>query len=104
VAWEREGNRSYYYRSVRRRGHVVRECLGCGLEARLAAAIVQQRRQRQQAARQARRAAQEPWEEACLPVDELAAAVELLVSAALVGAGYYQRRGEWRRSRDGQSV
>jgi hypothetical protein len=104
VAWERQGNHVYFYRSRRAGRRVVRDFYGNGPEAQLAAALVEQRRQRQQAAREGRRAAQEPWDEAARPVDELRTALELLVDVALLAGGFHQHRGQWRISRDAEGL
>ena len=100
MGWERRGNGAYYYRATKVDGRVVKEYVGAGPLAELAARHDAERR----AARAAEAAAQ------CLEHGRLAAidaavdaahgAVETVLRASLVAAGYrLHRRGEWRRRR-----
>jgi hypothetical protein len=80
---------------------VVRQYLGRGEEARLAAALVQERQRQRQVDRQARQADQQVWEAACEPLADLIARTDLLLRAVLLANGYHQHHhGEWRRRMD----
>ena len=101
MGWER----GYYYRARKVAGRVVREYVGAGRMAELAAqldAIERQERQTKRAARQAEKA-----ELAALVANlkALAERVDLVARAALLAAGFHQhKRGEWRKKRRGQET
>lgn len=105
MGWEsRGGARRYYTRSKRVAGRVVREYVGTGSSAELAAKLDAARRAARAErirAGQADRARMAAVEEATGAVD---AAIDTLLRASLVLAGYHRHhRGEWRRRRgDGQ--
>ena len=101
MAWISRGGRCYYYRSRRVGKRVVRDYVGCGEEARLAAALDGLRRARREAGRAERRQEREQWLAACSPLEALAAGTDLLARAALLAAGYRQHHhGTWRKRRD----
>src|ERR1039457_1180639 len=90
----------YYTRSRKVAGKVEREYYGKGPEARLAATLDNQRRERKQLEHEAMQVSRDKWNEACEPLDELIAVTDLLVAAVLLADGYYQHdRGAWRRRR-----
>ena len=103
MGWEkRKGRGRYYTRSRRVGGRVVREYLGCGPAAALAAQL--------DAAKRTDRAAQaavwgeerERLEAADEELDALCRMADSLMRAELTAAGYHQHaRGEWRKRRDG---
>jgi hypothetical protein len=96
MGWENDGR--YYTRSRRLNGRVVREYVGRGAQAQLAAENDQIRRREAAAARQAWRTEQERVQELEAPMKELDALCDLLMRTTLEDAGYYQHdRGEWRR-------
>lgn len=101
MAWERRGGVGRYYtRSRRLNGRVVREYLGSGPVAELAAALDAVEREQREAeedeARQARRQAEALDAE----IGQLCGAVEALAHAALQAAGFRRHhRGEWRKQR-----
>ena len=103
MAWEtRRGRGRYFTRSKRVGKRVIREYLGTGPAAELAAEL-------DALERAARAAAAATWRTERARLEELDAAVaafdrsvEALARAALLAAGYHQHhRGEWRRRRDG---
>lgn len=96
---ERGGKRGYFYRSIRRGNRVVRVYLGRGPEAEEAARQIEQRRRDQQAQREGMHAEITDLGAADQCLRDLQEAVHLIVSAMLTGAGYYKRRGEWRKQR-----
>src|SRR5262245_47565322 len=98
MAWSKRGNRAYFYRSRRvgRRG--VREYVGQGVEADLAAALLAERvRQRAESARRRRaEAARHAAVERLL--DGVDRAAEALLGGLLALAGYRRHdRGPWRK-------
>jgi hypothetical protein len=99
MAWEtRGGGGVYYTRSLWRGGRVVRQYLGNGPDAERAAAEDEARRSARRAALDARRAEAARLDEADAPLAALLGASDLLARAALVGGGFHQHRGEWRRT------
>ena len=98
MAWEQRGTHTYYYRSVRRNGHVTKEYLGTGPLAALYAA--------EKAELQAQRQAEaEAWRQERAALDALDRQIDawwnagsVLLKATLYAEGYYQHdRGEWRK-------
>jgi hypothetical protein len=97
MAWERG---RYYTRSRRVNGRVVRQYLGRGPEAHLAAALDARRRQEREAGRLALQAEAERQRAVDLPLRAFARLTDLLAGAALVLAGFHRHdRGPWRKSR-----
>jgi cob(I)alamin adenosyltransferase len=96
MGWER----GYYYRARKEGGRVVRQYVGKGTLAELAAETDAFERQRREAERAAWRAERAELEALDAPLAELNHLADLLARAALVAAGYRQHnRGEWRRRR-----
>jgi hypothetical protein len=97
MAWERRGN-APYYTAERVGGRVVKQYVGTGPAAELAAELdaVRQQERSEAAEREARERDQMAALEAVLtPLNELA---DALGTAALVAAGYHRpKRGPWRR-------
>jgi hypothetical protein len=97
MAWVRG---RYYTRSRKVGGRVVRQYVGTGPVAELAAqtdALKRERREEERAAWRAKRAQLEALD---APLDELNELADLLARAALTAAGFRQHhRGEWRRRR-----
>jgi crotonobetainyl-CoA:carnitine CoA-transferase CaiB-like acyl-CoA transferase len=102
VAWEkRERGGRYYTRSRRSQegGRVVREYVGRGPLAELAAEEDRIRRELEEAERERQREELERLGALAAPVFEVAEAAEVLAHAHLVAAGYRRRKGEYRRAR-----
>jgi hypothetical protein len=98
MAWEQRGPQTYYYRSVRRNGHVTKLYLGTGpLAERYAAEDAERRAQRHTAA--------ETWRQEQAALDALDRQIDdwwdmstLLLKATLYTEGYYQHdRAAWRK-------
>ena len=101
MAWEeRKGGGRYYTRSRREGGRVVREYVGTGPLAELAAEADHERRELEEARRGRERAELERLKALAAPVMEVSEAAEILAHAHLVAAGYRRRKGEYRRARD----
>lgn len=100
MAWEeRERGGSYYTRSRRESGRVVREYVGGGLSGHLASESDRIDRERAEAERARERRELERLEALAGPVLELDAAARVLARAHLIAGGYHRHKGEWRRAR-----
>ena len=102
MAWEMRGRSGpYYTRSRRVQGRVVREYIGRGRVAELAAQLdALEREERQLRCRQLA-LERERLRGFDAALDGLCEATDLLVAAVLVQAGYHRHnRGEWRRRRE----
>jgi len=97
MGWERG---RYYTRSRREGGRVIREYVGRGPFANVAAHEDQARQQRREAERRTWRQEQEQVRRLEQPLEELDSLCALLMWAAFEDAGYRRHdRGEWRRRR-----
>jgi hypothetical protein len=97
MGWERG---RYYTRTRKVNGRAVRQYLGRGPEARLAAALDAHRRQEREADRLARQAEGERQRAIDVPLRAFTRVTDLLAGAALVLAGFHQHdRGPWRKVR-----
>ena len=103
MGWEtRERGGRYYTRSRKVGGRVVREYVGGGRVAELAAALDAAERRERAEARQRLREAAAADAAAFAALTELGCVLDGLAAAFLIGAGYRRHhRGEWRRRRDG---
>jgi hypothetical protein len=100
MGWEVHGRCRFYTRSRKVAGRVVREYVGTGAVAELAAAADALRRADRRAALEARRAEQDRWREALAPLMELSRVADLVARAALLAAGYHRHsRSSWRKKR-----
>jgi hypothetical protein len=102
LSWDRkQGDRRFYYTSVREGGRVRKKYVGRGQKAEDLAREVEERRVARQAERDARLAEQMRVAAAERRLRDLRNMVNLLVRVVLEGAGYHQHhRGEWRRRRN----
>jgi hypothetical protein len=99
MGWER----GYYYRVRKVNGRVVREYVGTGRVAHLAAHLDALDREKREAERAA-------WREERAQLDALDAGVAALIrltdlaaAAALLAAGFHQHKRQWRRKRHGNA-
>jgi hypothetical protein len=100
VAWEeRERGGRYYTRSRREGGRVVREYVGRGPLAELAAQEDRERRELEEARREREGEEMERLRALAAPVLEVSEAAEILAHAHFVAAGYHRHKGEYRRAR-----
>src|SRR5262245_58541577 len=93
MAWERRGKRMYYYRSRKIAGRVVREYVGTGEIAEIAARL-DALAGVQRAARQAAIDEIDEMERVLAPAHEL---VEAIVWIVMTQEGYHMSRGKWRK-------
>jgi hypothetical protein len=102
VAWEtRERGGRYYTRSRRspEDGRVLREYVGSGPLAELAAETDRTKRELAEAERRREEMELERLDALAAPVLEISEAAEILVRAHLIACGYHRHKGEWRRAR-----
>ena len=100
MAWEQRGGQTYYYRSVRQGGRVVKEYAGGGLMGTLAAEFDADARERRQHERSRLDAERERWADLDQQADRFGDWADALATAEFVRAGYRRHdRGEWRRRR-----
>ena len=100
MGWERKGGCRFYTRSRRVGGRVIREYVGTGAVAELAAREDEQRRRRHEEARERLRREQEAFAAAAAPHQALDRVADALMAAALEAAGYHRHdRGHWRKRR-----
>jgi hypothetical protein len=98
MGWDRDGR--YYTRSRKVNGRVVREYVGKGAIAEMAALLDADHRAQREEQKAARREEQSRLEAQDAEVSALDQAADLLTRAALVAAGYrLHNRGEWRKRR-----
>jgi len=98
--WEKRARgKRYFTRSQKLNGRVVREYVGSGPLAELAAETDALRRLRREKAAQVWRQERESLEALDRSVEELHDTVEILARATLVAAGYRFHKGEWRKKR-----
>ncbi len=99
MAWERRGDRLYYYRKRRQGSRVVSEYVGAGEHAEAAArrdalARADRERTRQEQLRERERLL--ALEQAGSDAEEQ---VRMVTQAWLLAAGYHAHKGQWRRRR-----
>jgi crotonobetainyl-CoA:carnitine CoA-transferase CaiB-like acyl-CoA transferase len=102
VAWERRKRGGRYYTRSRRSpkdGRVLREYVGSGPLAEIAAEEDHTKRELAEAERKREKTELERLEALAAPVNELSEAAEILAHAHLIAAGYHRHKGEYRRAR-----
>ena len=100
MAWEQRGNRSYYYRSVRSGTRVTKEYIGGGRVASLIAQLDETEREKKTQRRERLELDRQRWAALERPMLELDELTDLLVTAAMMAAGFRRHdRGAWRRRR-----
>ncbi len=101
MPWEkRQRGGSYYTRSRKVNGRVIREYVGGGARGHLAALTDSQRRLRREEEATAWKNEQARMEALAAPVEELCEHAEVLARATLLAVGFHRhKRGEWRKRR-----
>ena len=100
MAWERRGDRLYYYQTEREDGRVRKRYVGTGETAELIAHADATMQRTRAERRERERAELQEARDLASSVDELHEAAEILAVAELVAAGYRRHKGQWRRRRD----
>jgi hypothetical protein len=103
MSWEtRRGQGRYYTRSRKVNGRIIREYVGTGLVAELAAQQDAETRAQRLAERERVQHEAARWAAAAAPLNDLSQLLDGLTAAALIAAGYHQHhRGAWRKRRHG---
>ena len=103
MGWEtRHGSGRYYTRSRKVNGRIIREYVGTGLVAELAAQQDVGARAQRLAERKRLQQEDARWTSTAAPLTELSRLLDGLTAAALIAAGYHQHhRGAWRKCRHG---
>ena len=103
MGWEtRRGRGRYYTRSHKVNGRVVREYVGTGLVAELAAQRDAEERAQRLAERERLQHEAARWAAAVAPLKQLSQLLDAMTAATLIAAGYHQHhRGAWRKRRHG---
>jgi hypothetical protein len=100
MGWEKRGNQTYYYTAERVGGRVVKQFVGSGRVAELAAQLdALARAEREEAAEAAKRERDrlDALDAVLVPLHELADAATV---AAFLAAGCHRpKRGKWRKRR-----
>ena len=105
MAWEkRKRGTSYYTRSRKVDGRVIREYVGGGVLGEIAALEDTYERRRREEEAAYWREERERLRALVSSVEELCEAAEVIARAALIASGYHRHnRAEWRRRRDQES-
>jgi hypothetical protein len=102
MAWETRGNQSYYYRSRRVNGKVVKEYVGSGDLADSIAALEALDRQRGEMERSEAQAERREQAELEDEIEAYCRQVDDTLAEVLTALGYHRHdRGAWRRKRQG---
>jgi hypothetical protein len=103
MGWEtRRGQGRYYTRSRKVNGRIIREYVGTGLVAELAAQQDAEARAQRLAERERLQHESVRWAAIAAALTELSRLLDGLTAAALMAAGYHQHhRGAWRKRRHG---
>jgi hypothetical protein len=99
MGWEtRRGQGRYYTRSRKVNGRIIREYVGTGLVAELAAQQDAEARAEKLSERVRVQQEEAHWSSTAAPLTELSRLLDGLTAAALITAGYHQHhRGAWRK-------
>ena len=101
MAWEtRKGRGSYYTRSRRVNGRVVREYVGTGEAGELAAHLDAEARAKREAEREALRTEQSRARRVSDALAGLEALAREAIADTLHAEGFHQHKGQWRRKRE----
>jgi hypothetical protein len=100
MSWEtRKRGTSYYTRSKRRDGRVVRQYVGVGRIGELAAEGDRIDRERREIEALEEKEDLERLGALVSPVAALGEAARILAGAHLIAGGYHRHKGQWRRAR-----
>jgi len=101
MGWESRGRgkRRYYTRSRWVDGRVVREYIGSGPAAEIAALEDEYKRQQREEEAASWKEEKERLEASAAFLGELAQVSEVLLRAQLLASGFHKHKGQWRRKR-----
>ena len=95
MAWEKRGNKRYYYRKRRQGGRVVSEYVGAGELAETCAQLDALERQLRQAERQRL----QELRALDAQLNHVCDLIRALTYAALLTTGHHTHKGQWRKKR-----
>jgi hypothetical protein len=95
MAWEKRGNKRYYYRKVRQGDRVVSEYVGAGELAGTYAHLDALERQLRQAERRTRR----ELRALDAQLNDVCDLIRALTYATLLTTGHHTHKGQWRKKR-----
>lgn len=95
MAWEKRGNKRYYYRKVRQGDRVVSEYVGAGELAGACAQLDALERQLRQAKRRTRR----ELRALDAQLNDVCDLIRALTYATLLTTGHHTHKGQWRKKR-----
>ena len=102
MAWERRRNGTYYYRTHKVEGRSIKEYVGTGPFAEIAAERDTLARAARAEEAETQRREQAEIRGLDAPVEVFTGSLETLTRASLLLAGYYRHHGgEWRKRRHG---
>jgi hypothetical protein len=105
AAWEKRGDRTYFYRTIRSEGRVRKLYYGTGPVGQLAAEVDALGRTERKAEKETLRAARVRLDAAMFMTQQLSRVCELLAAASLLTAGFHRpARHAWRRWRHGRKA
>lgn len=99
MAWEKRNGRSYYYRHKRIGDKVVKDYVGIGIHAELAAQQDLQKRMAKQEERAEIARIQRSLAPLMELMQELDQGVKMLCDASLLAADFHNHKGTWRKRR-----
>ncbi len=100
MGWEQRNDRFYYYEKHREGGRVVSQYVGTGPVAQMRAARNESEKQKRQRQREALRQKREALDQQAGQVIAVLNRIRALTYAAMIAAGYYMHKGQWRKRRE----
>lgn len=98
MGWEKDGR--YYTRSIRVGRQVIREYVGCGFVAEVAAQKDYQQREERDRTRTLLKAERDADRKQERILRKYCKSVDTILMQVLMAAGYHNHKGQWRRRRD----
>lgn len=99
MGWELRRGKRYYYRRRKVNGRWIREYVGPGARGEQAALEDALRNAKKKAEMEAERRRREEFQAAQALLHGACEEYDRLIKAALIGAGYYEHKRQWRRRR-----
>ena len=99
MAWEERNGNRYYYRKRRVGDRVVSEYIGAGDLAEAFAVLDEYDQVQRALERMEWREERQAQQSIDVLVDEVIALCQLSADAAMLDAGYYRHKGQWRKRR-----
>lgn len=100
MAWEKRGNRLYYYRKIREGPRVVSQYTGTGEYALLLSKLDREETQAREYNRAQWKKQKAETENIDRDIEQLEKNINACVRAMLLTYGYHPHKGQWRKTRD----